>query len=105
MANLSIRKGQERERTQPRGWDPMRGMDPLRGFDPLQMIRDLVGIDPFAGMVASTAGGIFAPDIEVKETKDAYVFKADLPGVRDADLEVSVMGNRLTVSGKREEEE
>src|SRR5262249_8334978 len=29
----------------------------------------------------------------------------DLPGVREQDLEVSVTGYRLTVSGKREEEE
>lgn len=48
---------------------------------------------------------MFAPDIELKETKDAYVVKADLPGVHDEDIEVSITGNRLTVSGKREEEE
>jgi HSP20 family protein len=40
----------------------------------------------------------------VKETKDAYVFKADLPGIREEDLDISLTGNRLTVSGKREEE-
>lgn len=105
MANLSIRKGQERERTQASVWDPLRGMESLRAWDPFRMMRDILGTDPFAGLVAPMAGGIFAPDIEVKETKDAYVFKADLPGVREQDLEVSVTGNRLTVGGKREEEE
>ena len=30
---------------------------------------------------------------------------ADLPGVAEGDLEVSVMGNRLVVSGRRDEEE
>src|SRR5206468_2533929 len=38
------------------------------------------------------------------ETKDAYVFRADLPGVKDSDLEISLTGNRLTVSGRREQE-
>jgi HSP20 family protein len=102
MANLSIRRGEPRQ--EPAVWDPFRMMDPMRAFDPLRMMRDLMGTDPFAGLV-SPAGAPFAPDIEIKETKDAYLFKADMPGVMADDLEVSVTGNRLSVSGKREEEE
>jgi HSP20 family protein len=102
MANLSIRRGEPRQETAV--WDPFRMMDPMRGFDPVRMIRDMMGADPFAGLVAP-GGGAFAPDIEIKETKDAYILKADLPGVQADDLEVSVMGNRLTVGGKREEEQ
>ena len=45
----------------------------------------------------------FIPAFEVKETKDGFVFKADLPGIQEKDLDVSLTGNRLTVSGKREE--
>ena len=40
----------------------------------------------------------------MKETKEGFQFKADLPGLKESDLDVSVSGNRLTVSGKREEE-
>src|SRR5262249_28171530 len=47
---------------------------------------------------------IFTPRFEVKETKDAYLFKADLPGIVDKDVDISLTGNRLTVSGKREAE-
>ncbi len=76
-----------------------------RGWDPFEMMRDLVRWDPFAelGTVGSRSL-TFAPSFEVKETGDAYVFKADLPGIREEDLEISLTGNRLTVSGKREEE-
>ena len=102
MANLNIRRGEPRQETAV--WDPFRMMDPGRGFDPVRLIRDMMGGDPFAGLVAP-GGAAFAPDIEIKESKDAYSFKADLPGVQASDLEVSVMGNRLTVSGKREEEQ
>jgi HSP20 family protein len=49
--------------------------------------------------------GAFAPAFEVKETDNAYVFKADLPGVNEKDLEVTLTGDRLTISGKRETEE
>jgi HSP20 family protein len=76
--------------------------------DPLQLMRDLLRWDPFQEMGAlAPLGGraIFAPDFEVKETTDAYLFKADLPGVKEEDLEISLTGNRVIVSGKREQEE
>lgn len=79
-------------------------MSPLLGLGPLRLIRDLLGADPFAGTVAGVST-MFAPDFEIKETQDSYLIKADLPGVRDQDLDISIVGNRLTVSGKREEEE
>jgi len=46
----------------------------------------------------------FTPRFDVKDTKDAYVIKADLPGVKEEDVEVSLNGSLLTISGKREEE-
>jgi HSP20 family protein len=104
MANLSIKRGEQREQATPTVWDPARGMDPFRLLDPFRMIQGLMGPDVFGGLV-QPSGGMFAPDIEVKETKDAYVLAADLPGIKEQELEVSVTGNRLTVSGKREEEE
>ena len=32
------------------------------------------------------------------------MFRADLPGVKESDLEISLTGNRLTISGRREQE-
>jgi HSP20 family protein len=81
----------------------------LSHLDPLQIMRDL-GWDPFREMTTFTPfvsrpSAAFAPQYEVKETKDAFIFKADLPGVEEKNIEVSLTGNRLTVSGFREEEE
>jgi HSP20 family protein len=80
-------------------------------FDPFRVMQDLLRWDPFRGSGAweraiqpFTREAGFAPDFEVKETKDHYVFKADLPGVKDADLDISLTGNMLTISGKREAE-
>jgi HSP20 family protein len=102
MANLSVRRGEPRQ--EPAVWDPFRMLGLPQSLDPMRMIRDIMGTDPFAGMV-SPGGGSFAPDIEIKETKDAYVLCADLPGVKMEDLEVSMTGNRLTISGARTEEQ
>jgi HSP20 family protein len=62
--------------------------------------------DPFRGgeWGGVTSGTEFMPRFDVKETKDAYVIKADLPGVKDEELDVSLNGNQLTIGGKREEE-
>jgi HSP20 family protein len=97
MANI-VRKGESRELV-PSG----------RGeWDPFRVMRDILRWDPFSEMVPFVGherGGTFAPHFEVKETGDSYLFKADLPGVKESDLEIQVTGSRLTVSGKREAEE
>jgi HSP20 family protein len=49
-------------------------------------------------------GARFFPAFEVKETREAYAFRADLPGVEEKNVEITLTANRLTVSGKREEE-
>ena len=76
-------------------------------FDPLRLFRDILRWDPFAEMMPAQLDqqlGNFVPSFEIRETDNAYIFKADLPGVEDEDLEISISGNRLTVSGKREAE-
>src|SRR3954470_13924514 len=74
-------------------WDPFRLMDALVRWDPLR--GDWSGL---------TQGSDFTPRFDVKETKDAYVIKADLPGVKEDELDVSLNGSLLTISGRREEE-
>jgi HSP20 family protein len=81
----------------------------LRTLPTLPSITDLMRFDPFREMAPfferePEIEVRFAPSFDVKETKEAYVFKADLPGIVEKDVEVSLSGNRLTVSGKREEE-
>jgi len=81
---------------------------PPAEWDPFKMMRDMMRWDPFQeiGPALPSQGmkGMFLPDVDIKETPNAYVFKADLPGFKDKDVEVSLTGNRLTMSGKREEE-
>ena len=79
---------------------------PAQDWEPMRMMRSLFGWDPFREMAPfwNEERATFAPAFEIKETKDAYVFKADMPGVKEQDLEVSLTGNRLAISGKREGE-
>jgi HSP20 family protein len=70
--------------------------------DPFQVARDLLSWDPFFGGRQTSA---FVPAFEVKETTEAFVLKGDLPGVVEADLDIAVHNNILTVSGVRQAEE
>jgi HSP20 family protein len=85
--------------------DVTRSASPEHRLDPFRMMDALLRWDPFR----ADWGGIgqnleFVPRFDVKETQDAYVISADLPGVKDDELNVSLNGNLLTVSGTREEE-
>jgi HSP20 family protein len=98
MANIIRRNQQERAPAVP-----------ARGgavFDPFRIMREMMRFDPFAELEAplSAQPGFFLPAIDVKETNEAFQFKADLPGVKEQDVEISVTGNRLTLSGQRQEE-
>jgi len=76
--------------------------------DPFDVMREMLSLDPLRAVLGGGIGGLqqqvhtFMPQFEIRETKDSYVFKADLPGVRDEDLEITLAQNRLTVSGRRE---
>ncbi len=48
--------------------------------------------------------GAKAPAIDVAETADAIEVTAELPGVEDKDIKLSLDGNRLTISGEKNEE-
>jgi HSP20 family protein len=78
------------------------GSQVARYRDPFSMARELLSWDPFFSARPASA---FAPPFEVKETNDAFVLKADLPGVAEADLDIAVHNNVLTVSGSRQSEE
>jgi HSP20 family protein len=97
MANLSLRRRNEPALPTRAGSFGL--------LDPFRMMDELLRWDPFREMAPTLRQqDIFMPAFEVSETKDAFVFKADLPGVKESDIDISISGNQLVVSGKRESE-
>ncbi len=45
--------------------------------------------------------GTWAPALDVIETDDAFIVHAELPGVERSDVDLSVHGRRLEISGRR----
>jgi HSP20 family protein len=57
------------------------------------------GWEPF-----ETTAGDWAPRLDLSETKDAMVVKAEMPGVDPKDIEISLTGDLLTLKGEKEKE-
>lgn len=49
--------------------------------------------------------GTWAPEVDVEETKDAIVLRADLPGMSKKNMHIAVEDGRLTISGERQNEQ
>ena len=76
------------------------GME-LAEWNPMRTMRDLLRWDPFREMAPMVG---WNPGFDVTETKEAYLFKADVPGVKKEDLEITTIGNRVQITGKRDTE-
>jgi HSP20 family protein len=73
-------------------------------WDPFRMMREMLRWDPFRAPVVGALSGGFVPRFEMTESEDAYVLTADMPGVKEEDVEIALTGDRLTISGHREQE-
>jgi len=47
----------------------------------------------------------WSPSIDLYDDRDHFVLKAELPGMKKEDIDISMHGDVLTVSGERKEEE
>lgn len=78
-------------------------------WDPFHMMERMLGMDPFRDAYRPSTGfgsdeRAFYASFDVRENKDAFVFKADLPGIKESDIDITLNANMLTISGKREAE-
>ena len=60
-------------------------------------------MDPFQAPPTTMEPGPLSggPSVDIEETKDEYVLTADLPGIRQEDINVTVDDGRLTIQGER----
>ena len=77
-------------------WDPFKELSAMRD----QMDRLLGSF--FRSNPLS--GDSWEPDLDVSETDDEILVKADLPGVDEKDLSVSLSGTNLLIKGEKNKE-
>ncbi len=79
-------------------WNPMREMLNFEN-DVNRLYGDLVG-RPFEGEAAS----VWAPKVDIEENKEGYVLKAELPGMKQEDIKISISDNQLVIRGEKRRE-
>jgi len=79
-------------------WDPYREL--LSVHDRVNRLFS----NAFTRTDGEEASGFWVPPVDIYEEGDNLILKAELPGVRKEDLDVSVENNLLTLSGERRQE-
>ncbi|HXW56873.1 MAG TPA: Hsp20/alpha crystallin family protein [Candidatus Cybelea sp.] len=80
-------------------WDPFRNLTTLQD----QVNRLFEG--SFKGSAEASSLATWAPAVDIYETENELVIKADLPEVAEKDIDVQVENNMLTIRGERKLEE
>ena len=79
-------------------------------WTPIHQTRDMVAmqdelnrfVDGFFSRGPLRADALpFTPVVDIEETPEEFVLRADLPGVNQKDVKVSLMGDTLTLRGER----
>ena len=81
-------------------WEPFEGLSRLHS-----RINDL--FDENVGRaraLPSATAGAWLPPVDILESKDAYLIRAELPGMKKEDFNLEVNDGTLTLSGERKAE-
>lgn len=79
--------------------------DPFREFeDILRRYSDPVSRTLLSREQEGVLSGTWTPSVDIKESKDAYVVKSELPGVDKNDVDVSIEDNMLVIRGDKKVE-
>jgi len=75
-------------------------------LEPFGLMRNLLRWDPFRELdYGFDVQSSFTPSFDIRETPEAYVFEADMPGIKREDLDLNLTGNRITITGRRDARE
>ncbi len=76
-------------------WDPFRQLTSLQ--DQVNRLFDAT----FPSRTDNSALTAWAPPVDIYETENELVVKADLPDINEKDLDVRIENNMLTIRGER----
>ncbi|MGA8871783.1 MAG: Hsp20/alpha crystallin family protein, partial [Candidatus Acidiferrales bacterium] len=75
--------------------------DPSRGFTLQEQVNRLFDDNFTRDRSAQSDLATWAPAVDIYETENELVVKADLPDLQDKDIDVRVENNTLTIRGER----
>jgi len=82
------------------GWPTRDWTSPFEELDRMRRQMDWLTGGLSRGVLSEPAAGVF-PLMNITEGKDNYYVRAELPGFEAEDLDISVTGDTLSISGER----
>ena len=79
--------------------------EPFRGFSTLQEQVNRLFDATFPVRTDDSALTTWAPSVDIYETENELVIKADLPELNEKDIDICVENNMLTIRGERKFEQ
>jgi len=76
-------------------WDPFRDIVELQ-----EEINRVLG-SSFPRRGKETTVGSWLPPVDVKEEEEEFVLFVDLPGIDEKEVDITVVGDQLTIKGER----
>lgn len=81
-------------------WPTWGWTSPFEELDRMRRQMDLLTEAFGTGLLGEPIAGVF-PLVNVTEDKDRYYVRAELPGIMAKELDISVTGNTLSITGER----
>ncbi len=81
-------------------WDPFSELVDMRK----EMDRLFANLFGGAPVTVAEPNGVWAPAVDIQETKDSFLVKAELPGMKQEDIQITIVDNTLTLKGERRQE-
>jgi len=75
--------------------------EPFRNVNSLQEQFSRLFDTSFPGRSSESDLTTWAPAVDIQETENELVLKADLPGIEEKDIDVHIENNTLTIRGER----
>ncbi len=82
-------------------------LTPWRPFGELRTLRremDKLWEEFFGNQQLTSSETAWMPAIDISETKDAIVVRAEVPGMKAEDIEINLTGDILTIKGEKKHE-
>jgi HSP20 family protein len=77
---------------------------PVREMTSIQDEMNRLMADVFGRRLGEEGTLLWQPPVDIEETRDAYVVRAELPGLRQEDIKILVEDNRLVLRGEKRRE-
>jgi HSP20 family protein len=92
---------ERRSRVDPERWEPLSELEQVTE----RMRRMLDETFGNFGWPSPAEARGWSPLVDIEEADDAYVVEAELPGVKRENVNIELVGNELTITGKVKERE